>query len=83
MPNSTVNDDVLWQELIQIAKEIDNWADKQRKTYLYEVTQREFSEGKTWRRQMIKLLIVNPEKRKEFLELAKSGLLGNIMSPGK
>jgi hypothetical protein len=70
---NTVNDDVLWQELFQIAKEIDNWTDKQRKNYLYEVIQREFSEGKIWRRQMIKLLIVNPEKRKDFISKAEKG----------
>jgi len=70
-PNNTF----IWQELLENAQRIDQWTEKQRKDFFFALVQQEFSEGRKWHREIIKLLIVNVEARKNFIQLLRIKLI--------
>ncbi len=67
------NDCAIWQNLLKAAEIIEGWTEKQRKDYLFKLVKREFEKEKTFYRHVIKLLLVDSEKRRNFIRAVKNG----------
>jgi len=61
----------IWKELLKAAEMIDGWTNKQRKIYLKRLKGREKRTGKTFYRNIIKLMFID-SKRRRFMKLAKA-----------
>lgn len=59
----------VWRELLENAQRIDKWTEEQRKDQFFSLIQREFTEGRRWYREVIKLLLLDTEARKNFIQL--------------
>lgn len=69
-----VMDDIcFWEELLDIIEEIDAMSERKREKCLTRIIKREISNGKTWRRQVLKILLVDPLRREKCREAIKSG----------
>lgn len=66
------NETELWKELLKAAGIIDRWSATQRKDYLINLCRREKIEGKTFFRNIIKLMLSDTKRRKGFIKAAKS-----------
>lgn len=60
----------IWPELLKAAEIIDSWSNKQRKIYLKGLKKREKQKGKTLYRNIIKIMLIKPKSRKEFIKTA-------------
>lgn len=65
----------VWQKLLENAERIGKWTEQQRKDHFFALVQQEFSEGRRWYREIIKLLIIDEEARKNFIELLNIRLI--------
>ncbi|MBU1121616.1 MAG: hypothetical protein KKF54_02825 [Candidatus Omnitrophica bacterium] len=72
------NESALLAELLEIAEAIERWTIPQRKDYLFGLIQREFKEGKTLRRNLVKIMLINNKKRQRFIRLVKSGKIHKL-----
>lgn len=68
-----LEDLMFFEELKNIAEQIDTMSEEHRKTYLYEMTERELTEGASWKRNLLKQIILFPDKRKSLITAIKSG----------
>lgn len=62
-----------WEELRDVLEEIEIMSQKELEKCLFDIVQKEMSEGMTWQRQTLKVSLTNPERRKHILEAIKSG----------
>lgn len=67
------SDFLFWEGLLEVIKAIETFSLKAKKDYLWELKEREVKEGKSWRRQIIKMLLLEPEKRSKVKEAIISG----------
>jgi hypothetical protein len=58
----------IWRELLRAAQIIDSWTNRQRKIYLRGLKKREKQKGKTLYRNIIKLMLVDSKRRKNFIK---------------
>lgn len=62
-----------WEGLLDVIEEIDDMSKRQREKCLAGIIKREMLEGRTWRRQILKILLVDPLRREKLREAIKNG----------
>lgn len=76
-----VMDDIsFWEGLYDVIEEIDGMPKRKREKCLAGIIKREISKGKTWRRQVLKILLVDPSRREKLREAIKSGRIYDPVS---
>lgn len=69
-----VMDDIsFWEGLLDVIEEIDSMSKREHEKCLFGIIQREMSEGRTERRQVLKVLLVDPLRRENLRKAIKSG----------
>ena len=69
-----VMDDIsFWEGLLDVIEKIDGMSKRKREKCLAGIIKREISDGRTARRQILKLLLVDPLRREKLREVIKSG----------
>lgn len=71
--NEGLEDLLFWEELKDITEQIETMNEEQRKDYLFEMTKRELTEGRSWQRNLIKRILLFPDKRQDLLNALKRG----------
>ncbi|MEI6831318.1 MAG: hypothetical protein WCK61_01275 [Candidatus Omnitrophota bacterium] len=69
-----------WEGLLDVIEAIDRMSERRREKCLAGIIKREISEGRTERRQIIKVLLVDPSRREKLRETIKSGEIYNSVS---
>ena len=67
------SDFLFWEGLLEVIKAIETFSLKAKKDYLWELKEREVKEGCTWRRKIIKILLLEPERRNKVKEAIING----------
>lgn len=69
-----VMDDIsFWEELLNVIEEIEGMSKREREKCLFRVIKKDMSEGQHWQRQILKICLTDPKKRRKVREEIKSG----------
>jgi len=66
-----------WEGLLDVIEAIGRMSNKRREKCLFGVVKREMLEGKTWRRQILKICLTDNEKRRRVEKEIRSGRIYN------
>ena len=74
-----MQDKAIINDLLAVSKTIDNMTPAQRKEDLFRLVRREFRTEETWRTKLLRLIIVDSAKRREFIKSAQNGLIAGVL----